>query len=488
MATRIDIELTSRRDDATFTWRAAGAREPKGVADASIFPSDATVGSQYKVEADVELEGITVISVVPEKQSKPDPFETLELLSRDDEPLVTQQLAKKRRDDRGRGRGKRRDGRRGDGEGRGRGDGGRGQRERPPAKPKLPPKPKAPRLKAGRANRNALLDELPEAEKVVARELLQGGMQAVRTALAKQNEQRKIEGQEPNPEAPILALAESLLVRVRVAEWRDRAEAALEQAKEVDLKDLRSVVTAADGAAKDDETRALAASLRTALNERLDAEHHAWVDEIVELLDDERVVRALHRSSRPPKAGALLPASVAMRLVEATNAALASDVTPERWGYTLEALAHSPIRRQVVPASLPSTITDELKNTIARFGTRLPEIAEIFGIAPDPKAGREQRRRRKPKAKAKDGDDKKDPAATDTPETDEKPAESTDTDAAQAAEAESTPESAQSAETESTPEAAQAAEAEQAPEAESAAEPESTPETEQATETESSDS
>lgn len=449
MATRIDIELTSRRDDATFTWRAAGAREPKGVADASLFPTDATVGSEYKVEAEVELDGITITSVVPEKKAKPDPFETLELLSRDDEPLVTQQLApKSRRGDRGKGRGKGRGDR---GEGRGRGDGGRPQRDRPPAKPKLPPKPKAPRLKAGRAHRNALLDELPEAEKVVARELLQGGMQAVRTALAKQNEQRKVEGQEPNPEGPILALAESLLARVRAAEWRDRAEAALEQAKEVDVRDLRSVVTAADGAAKDDETRALAASLRTALNERLDAEHHAWVDEIVALLDDERVVRALHRSSRPPKAGALLPASVAMRLVEATNAALNSETTTERWGYTLEALAHSPIRRQVVPSSLPATVSDDLKTTIARYGTRLPEIAEIFGIEPDPKAGQDRRRRRKPKKAA--GQDRaaaSDAAADEAKDAPSGSDSSSDTAAPQAAPAEASEPAETSADTAAT--------------------------------------
>lgn len=433
MATRIDIELTSRRDDATFTWRAAGAREPKGVADASLFPADASVGSEYKVEADFELEGITVTAVIPEKESKPDPFQTLELLSSDDEPLVTQQLAKKpRRDDRAKGRGRKRDGGRSrDGDARGQQD-----RDRRPAKPKLPPKPKAPRLRPGRVHRNALLDGLPEEQKPVAQELIGGGMQAVRNALSKQNDQRRTEGQEPIDEGPILSLAESLLAKVRIAEWRDRAEAALSQAQDVDLRDLRSVVTAADNTTKDEETQSLAASLRTALNERLDAEHHAWIDEIVELLDDERVVRALHRSSRPPKAGAPLPAAVAMRLVEATNAALNRDVSPDRWAYTLEALAHSPVRRQVVPASLPTDVTGELKATIARFGTRLPELAEIFGIEPDPSAGKGERRRRKPKKKAKGdkprsgrpagGDSAPDEATAAEPDTAEsKPAEAT---------------------------------------------------------------
>lgn len=416
MATRIEIELTSRRDDTTFTWRAAGAREPKGVADAALFPEGSSVGEQFRVDADFDLEGITVTHVLPKEEKKKSAFDSLELLAGDDEPLVTQQLARKGgRGDRPGGRGRPRDADRpGDGDrgrGRGEGKGGRsegkgggrgasGDRPRTPAKPKLPPKPKPPRLRAGRNHRDELLASLPEEQKPVAQELLRGGLPAVRKALATQNEQQRAEGAPEIDEAPMLTLAEDLLAKVRVAEWRDRAEAALDQADVVDLRDLRSVVTASDGMGKDEETRTLGAKLRSALAQRLDAEHNAWVDEIIELLDDDRVVRALHLSSRPPKAGAPLPAPVAVRLVEAVNASMTSDISPDRWSYFLEALALSPVRRQVVPASLPSTVTPELKATIARFGNQLPEIAEIFGIEPDARAGR-GRSRRKPKPKPK---------------------------------------------------------------------------------------
>lgn len=432
MATRIDIELTSRQDEGkTFTWRAAGARQPKGAAEASLFPEGAQVGDEFRVETEMDVDGIRVTQVVPAKGKEPKKVETLELIARDDEPLVTQVLAEKGRGrgdrgDRGPRRGGGRDGGRGrkDGDRGPRGEGGdrgpRGEggrrgggndRPRTPAKPKLPPKPKPPRLKAGKAHRNALIDTLPEEQKAVAQELLRGGLQAVRTGLEKQNEQRKVEGQDAIDEGPILTLAEELLVKVRAAEWRDRAEAALEQSETVDLRDLRTVVTAADGAAKDDETRALAAKVRTALNERLDADQQAWVAEVVEMLDDDRVVRALHLSSRPPKAGAPLPAPVALRLVEAANASMSSETSPDRWSYILEALAHSPVRRQVVPVSLPGTVSDELKATIARHGSRLPEIAQIFGVEPDPKAGRDANRRKrrsggKPKKDAKPGDTK----------------------------------------------------------------------------------
>jgi hypothetical protein len=422
MATRIDIELTSRQDEGkTFTWRAAGARQPKGAAEASLFPDGAQVGDEFKVETEMDVDGIRVTSVIPAKGKEPKKVETLELIARDDEPLVTQVLAEKGggRGDRGprRGGGGRDGGRgRNDGDRGPRGEGGergprggggrRGGNDRPrtPAKPKLPPKPKPPRLKAGKTHRNEMLDSLPDEQKAVAQELLRGGLQAVRTGLQKQNEQRKVEGQDPIDEGPIVTLAEELLVKVRAAEWRDRAEAALEQAETVDLRDLRTVVTAADGAAKDDETRALAARLRTALNERLDADQQAWVAEVVEMLDDDRVVRALHLSSRPPKAGAPLPAPVALRLVEAANASMSSETSADRWSYILEALAHSPVRRQVVPVSLPTNVSDELKATIARHGNRLPEIAQIFGVEPDPKAGRDaSRRKRRSGGKAKKG-------------------------------------------------------------------------------------
>lgn len=434
MATRIEIEITSRRDEATFTWRAAGAREPKGVADISLFPAGTDVGTVVRVDADIELDGITITAVVPAKAPKDrNAVQLLEMIAPEPEPLITQQLARKPRDDRkdrgkGRDRDRKRDSRRSDGE---RSDdraprAGGNDRPRTPAKPKLPPKPKAPRLKAGRAHRNTLLDSLPEEQKPVAQELISAGLQGVRNALAKQNEQLTTEGKPTIDEAPMLALAEQLLHKVRVAEWQDRAEAALEQAPTVDLRDLRSVVTAADGTAKDDETRALAAQLRTALNQRLDTEHNAWVDEITELLADDRVVRALHMSSRPPKAGAPLPAAIAQQLVDASNAAMTGEITPDRWGYMLDALAHSPVRRQVVPASLPTTVTAELKAIIARHAARLPEIASIFGIEAEASAPRGDRtRRRKPKPDAAPAAAIEESPATDTPATDTPPEDAT---------------------------------------------------------------
>ncbi len=137
---RIDIELTSSRPDGTWTWRAAGARQPKGVLESSVLYQGAKVGDVLKAEADFDLDGINVTSVVPPKAKKAAP-EVLPLLgSGKEEALVTHSPIKPEREggDRGR-RGERGDrfggggfggggfGGPGGGGGRG-GPGGRGER------------------------------------------------------------------------------------------------------------------------------------------------------------------------------------------------------------------------------------------------------------------------------------------------------------------------------------------------------------------------
>ena len=90
MPTRIDIELTSVSDDGSWTWRAAGAREPKGVLDGAILPGGAAVGDQLRAESEKDVEGIRILSIVPPKQ-KAGRSDLLELLpSGDFEPVIQQ--------------------------------------------------------------------------------------------------------------------------------------------------------------------------------------------------------------------------------------------------------------------------------------------------------------------------------------------------------------------------------------------------------------
>ena len=120
---------------------------------------------------------------------------------------------------------------------------------RPPRpRPEEPPKPKPKRLRAGRAHRSAVLDELPPEHRPIAEQVLAGDIPAVRQAIDKENEARKERGEAAIDGRELLALAEKLRPRLRTAEWRDRAEAALADVDEIDLRDLRSVVVAADSA------------------------------------------------------------------------------------------------------------------------------------------------------------------------------------------------------------------------------------------------
>lgn len=422
MPRRIEIELTSSREDGTWTWRAAGAKEPRGTIAGSLLTAGAKVGDVLRVDAEFFVDGIDITGVLPSKGARQEP-ERLELLvAAKDDPLVTTTLASRGRDDRGPRRdsggreGERREGPRREGERRGgeRRGGERGARpertdrpepkDRPPrrTRPEPPPvpvveRPKAKRLRPGKAHRNALLESLPEEHRPIAEQVVLGGLPAVRQAIEKQNAERAAAGEAAIAAGPLVDLAEKLVPKVRTAEWRDRAEAAQRDLEVLDLRDLRSVVSTADADAKDDDTRALAQVLREGLATRADAEHASWLAELTATVEVGRIVRALRLSSRPPKAGAPLPADLATKLTEGAGAALTADGPAERWVAVLDALAFAPVRDKVVPASLPKDLHADVRATIARLANRIPKIAHIFEITPDRNAPRPKIERRRPK-------------------------------------------------------------------------------------------
>ncbi len=329
MPRRIDVELTSAKEDGSFTWRAAGAKQPKGVVEGSLLYGGAKVGDVVRAEADFDIEGITIVSVVPPpqaatraEQSRIDIVGTAR-----DEPGVTSSAPSRdrgprREDDRrdrhdGERRGARPDrgGPRGDRPDRRGGprDGERSDRRGPrperadrPGGPDRPGRPErsgrperaerperagrqersaAPerpgraggerarpkRLSPGSAHRDAYLASLAPEQRVVAELILRGGIPAVRAAVAQQNQSRA-EGAPAIDAEPLVNLAEEMLPGARQAEWRDRAEAAKAALDEVGLRDLRAIVTAGGASARDDEAKALAAELRVGLESRTDAE------------------------------------------------------------------------------------------------------------------------------------------------------------------------------------------------------------------------
>lgn len=419
MSRRIDIELTSSRPDGTWTWRAAGARAPKGVLDGSLLPAGASIGSVFRADAEAELEGVTIVSVTDPK-AKAAKTGLLELLPTSTPfEAVTQQLATRDRNDRrdrgDRGDRPRRDRPAGDrpggdrpgGDRRDRGPRPGGERPRdteggdrrgprpqgrnrptfaPP--PELPQRPKAKRLKPGRAHRNAVLAELPEAQRPVAERALQGGLAAVRQAVNEQNARLKSEGKEEIPAAGLLSIAEQLLPKLRVAEWLDRADAAKADLDELDLRDLRSVVAAAEDpiVSRDETTRELAKELREGLVAKQEKELQLWFADIEAAIEVGRVIRALKLSSQPPKAGVRFPAELAKRLAGATTESLTADAAPDRWSAILEAAAFSPVRAQIVPTARPEQPGDELLATVKRLAPLLAQIAALFGLEVAPGA------------------------------------------------------------------------------------------------------
>ena len=92
---RMEIELTSKRDDGTWTWRAAGAKLPKGSLAENLLDGDASIGDVIRVETEQFVDGISVTSVLSSREKKSVP-ELLEIVgSGKDEPLVTSNLKKK---------------------------------------------------------------------------------------------------------------------------------------------------------------------------------------------------------------------------------------------------------------------------------------------------------------------------------------------------------------------------------------------------------
>ena len=377
--------------------------------DGGLLPGGTKVGDVLRADAEFLVDGIEIVGVLAAKAARKEP-ELLEIKgSGREEPLVTTQLAKKgRRDDDRRGPGGRNRGERGDRGGR---DDRGPRRDRPertdrprgPRPEPVPERPKPKRLRPGRAHRNAVMDEIAIEQRPIADQVLKGGVPAVREAIAKQNAEARANNQPEIPTDQLVVMAEQLLPRLRAAEWKDRAEAALADLEELDLRDLRSVVVAADGVARDDESKALQEQLQAGLTRRVEEEHVLWVSDITANLDAGRFVRALRLSSRPPKAGTPVPPELSTRLVTSVSEGLTEGTNQELWAAALDALAFSPVRQLVMPASRPATPTDDLLEAVRRVADRVPKVAEMFGVDPSEAAAAKRRRPPRGKPGAKPG-------------------------------------------------------------------------------------
>ncbi len=233
------------------------------------------------------------------------------------------------------------------------------------------------------------------------------GMGAVRQRVREENTKAVAEGRAEMPEASVMKIAEELLPKLRLAEWLDRAEAALRQMEHLDLRDLRSVVAASGDptVARDEGSTALVAELKAALADQAGA----GAAVVVRRRRRRTCRRSGHQSAcacrhSHPKAGVPFPVDIAQRLVDSVNASLAPMDSPERWSAMLEGsglLAGS--RSLVKPARKPDEVNDDLLATVKRLAPALPQIAAMFEIEVDPKASMPKPLRSNPRQR-KDGE------------------------------------------------------------------------------------
>jgi hypothetical protein len=414
MAHRIEVELTSRTDDSTWTWRAAGAKQPRGTVDASLVPEGTGVGAVLRAEVETTLDGTTVTALLAPKGKEIRTAQTIEVLGTPqrgpDVNVVLASKSKRRRDERSDGAG---DGARRPSDRRPRSEGAeRGPRSENGRKGRSAPTAPAPdggarkrtgparpgsreshgrdnprRLTPSSAYRNAALATLKPEELPVAEQLLRGGIPAVRQAIDEQNSRARAEGRPEVTPGPLLSMAETLLPVLNLATWKDRASVARAAGKDVPLRELRSIVASSSTVTLDEEGTEMAAALRASLQERVTALRDRWVERITAALDDGRVADAVRASIRPPEPATRLASELAVRLADAAGQAMSTETPPEEWLALLAVVVDSPVRRTVKPAGLPARADEALLVEARKASGYVPELARLMGIPIPPPPG-----------------------------------------------------------------------------------------------------
>ncbi|MGB8196966.1 MAG: hypothetical protein WCF25_08170 [Acidimicrobiales bacterium] len=445
MSRRIEIEITSLNGDVA-TWRAAGAKLPKGVLNSSLVPGGPVVGNVYRADVEQYMEGIEILSVMAPKTASPlDPRnERLELIptAKTGPDVVVTYAPKGRGGSRREGGDSRRDGgpsRREGGPGRresgpGRRESGPGRRESGstksegaeerassprPERTKRPPRtpvdrensdassgdrpargPRTDRPARGArpprterpagpiqpplttTHRNALLATLSPEQLPVAEQLLRGGMPSVRAAVAEQNKNATAQGRPTIDASTIDRIAEDLLGRTNLALWKDRAAGAIGAGRELRLRDLRAVVTSAKTVSLDDEARTQLKELQVSLTARLEHLRTQWTTKLEAAVESKNVKEALALVARPPDVSTRVSAEMAAKVVALTSEALSADADPTQWKEIVALTVDTSIRRNVKPQGIPD---DESCKAVAIHNAgAIPELAKLLGMKVPP--------------------------------------------------------------------------------------------------------
>ena len=304
MAHRIEVELTSQTGDSTWTWRAAGAKQPRGPSTATLVPEGSGRGLGAPGRGrDHPGRHHGDRPAGPQGQGRARPVERIEILGTPqrgpDVNVVLASKSKRRRDEGSDGP---RDGARrprsgGAERGPPRTSGAerrpqRGRRSEPAvggtaarpvpsaadggARRRTGPARPGGRESGGRDNprrlapsttyRNAALATLKPEQLPVAEQLLRGGIPSVRQAIEEQNARARADERPEVTPGPLLAMAEQLLPVINLATWKDRASVARAAGKDVPLRELRSIVASSSTVTLDEEGSEMATALRTSLD------------------------------------------------------------------------------------------------------------------------------------------------------------------------------------------------------------------------------
>lgn len=425
MSRRIEIELTSNKGDGTWTWRAAGAREPRGLISADMIPKGAGISSVFTAEVQSDMDGIAVLAVIETEDTRTAP-ETIEVLGTGKRSSGVNFKGGGRRRGKGRGDGFGSGGFGGDGFGKGqprqkqqggrRKGGSRGAGQDRPA-----------RLRPARVHRKKWLASVPPEHAALAEQIAsgrgianeKGGVAEMDNGSEKGGAAEKGGTEENNSASENGAASEKnsisegdsvterdspsekgslsnkdvaakLLSEYRMAEWRDRADLVLSNFEKIDLAEIRMLVADADVCARTPETRSQAEEARQKLGERTERQHGEWLADLATNLSEGRVLRALRMSGQPPKAGVPLPLDLVKWLTTATADILTPEAQPDRWEITLQALAVSPVRRLVRPSQPPAVVSPDLTEAVKDLSLRFPQIAALFLDEVDAEAEEEE--------------------------------------------------------------------------------------------------
>jgi len=403
MSRRIEIEITSLNGDVA-TWRAAGAKLPKGTLDASLVPGGPVIGTVYRADVEQFMERIDVVAVLPAKTASPlDPRnERLTIIVPEAKgPDVTVTYAPKGRGPRREGdREGGRDGARGNSRPGGRGpkrEGGPSERPagdrdrgpkregaarggRPGGRSERPSGPVAPPMAT--IHRNALLATLSPEQLPVAEQLLRGGMPSVRAAVAEQNKNATAQGRPTIDAATIERIAEDLLSKTNLAAWKDRAAGALSAGKELRLRDLRAVVTSAKTVTLDDEARAQLKELQTSLNAKLEVLRTQWTEKLDAAVASGNIAEALRLVARPPDMSTRVSAETATKVTALVSEALHAEQELAFWLELVNLAVETSIRRNIKPLGIPA---DETAKALAiKNAGAIPEFAKLLGMKVPP--------------------------------------------------------------------------------------------------------